>query len=185
VEEKPVVQQVVETDEIPLAELRLEDTSLWQQPMDMEARAEFERFLHHTTRFLMYKTFAERDQKGRVNFQTDQWIARYREYTTPQNAMKLLTDVWAAIDLAREVIAWSYAFAYMVPPWFGTNLIALRQGALERATEALVNFMWIAWQRECFTKVTDHLAMIKKTTEDLLSAVEACREEQNMAAKSA
>jgi hypothetical protein len=182
VEQKPIVAVVQRTNDIPLEELHLEDTTLWTQPMHMEARAEFERFVHYNNRFLMYKSFISGDQKFRKSFLVDHWVERYRAWTTPEKARDLLTDVWDAIALGREIIAWSYAFAYLVPPWIGTARIVASQAALESAIENLVDFMVVIWREAPLTRVGDLLGAVKKTREALLEAITACRNEQTSTA---
>jgi ariadne-1 len=132
--------EVVEIDDIPDSELNLNDKRFYVRPMSFRARSAYHRFRHYFERYTTHIASREADKVSRERHEGMVYDV-LRQVATEKDALAMVERAHRARVWAREVLIWSYPFAYFLT----TNGRRLRefenvQGDVELFNEAIGQF---------------------------------------------
>jgi hypothetical protein len=170
---KPTQGFGLELGEISEEELGLSDMNYWPEPINSATRSVLQRFAHYHERWQGHRDSAIAEKRARANADVDGWIARFREWTTAASAHKLLLDAYRAIDAARQVLIWTYPYAYMLPA--GSSELAMfevRQGHVELTNESVVRIIEQTWEITSAMELDRCMKLLERYMDVLFDHVE-------------
>jgi hypothetical protein len=104
----------------------------------------------------------------------DGWIARAANCTT-----RPLLDIYKAIDDARQLLKWTYPYAYLLPAGsLQLGKFEARQGNLERTHERLVRIVEQPSSMETPEELDGCMELLERYKQELFDEVEVAHARQ-------
>jgi hypothetical protein len=153
-------------------ELNLGYKGYTPEPIDWQTRLTLQRYAHYRERWEGHRDSAIAEKRARANADVAGWIARFTAWTTPARAKEMLIGAYKVIDDARQVLIWTYPYAYSLRPGSPQlSMFETRQGHLEMTNERVVRIVEQTWQVETPGELDRCIELLERYKKLLLDEV--------------
>jgi hypothetical protein len=160
--------------EIREEELQLHDPRFRPEPIDFAARDVLRRFAHYHERWQAHTDSAMAEKKARQSADVAGWISHFRGWTTAERAKEMLLKAYRAIDDARQILIWTYPYAYLLKAGSPElSMFEINQAHLELTNERVVRIVEQTWPFETAGELDRCIELLERYKDVLLDDVEA------------